>query len=58
MSGCDALIFTAGIGENQRSIRQRITKNLFNHFRKKPKVLIIPTNEELMIAKQTYNLIA
>jgi len=57
MSGCDCLVFTAGIGENQKSIRLKITKNIFKHFKKAPKVLVIPTNEELMIAKQTYQLI-
>jgi len=57
MSGCDALIFTGGIGENQKKIRQRIAKNIFKHLRKRPKILVIPTNEELMIAKQTFQLI-
>ncbi len=57
MSGCDVLVFTGGIGENQRGIRGRITKNIFKHLRKKPKIIVIPTNEELMIAKQTYQLI-
>jgi len=57
MCGCDALVFTGGIGENQKNIRQKITRNIFKHFGKKPKVLVIPTNEELMIAKQTYQLI-
>ncbi len=57
LSGCDALVFTGGIGENQKSVRQRIIKDIFKHLRKKPKVLVIPTNEELMIAKQTYLLI-
>jgi len=57
MSGCDVLVFTGGIGENQKDIRQRIAKNIFKHLRKKPKILVIPTNEELMIARQTYQLI-
>jgi acetate kinase len=57
MKGCDALVFTAGIGENQKRIRQRICQGLFLHLKKKPKVLVIPTNEELMIARQTYQLI-
>ncbi len=57
MSGCDALVFTAGIGENQKGIRQRVVKNIFKHLKKMPKVMVIPTNEELMIAKQTYQLI-
>lgn len=57
MRGCDALVFTAGIGENQRGIRTRISKNIFKHLRKKPKTFVIPTNEELMIARQTNQLI-
>lgn len=57
MGGCDCLVFTGGIGENQRGIRSRILKNIFKHLRKKPKIIVIPTNEELMIAKQTYQLI-
>ncbi|MDD2680379.1 MAG: acetate kinase [Candidatus Omnitrophica bacterium] len=56
MSGCDALVFTGGIGENQKDIRQRVARNIFKHLRKKPKILVIPTNEELMIARQTYQL--
>jgi acetate kinase len=57
MKGCDALVFTAGIGENQKRIRQRICQDLFLHLKKKPKILVIPTNEELMIARQTFELI-
>ncbi|MGD0336533.1 MAG: acetate kinase [Candidatus Omnitrophota bacterium] len=57
MNGCDALVFTAGIGENQRKIRERICKGLFSHFKKAPKILVIPTNEELMIARSTYRLL-
>lgn len=57
MAGCDALVFTAGIGENQKRVRERICKDIFSHFKKRPKILVIPTNEELMIARQTYKLI-
>jgi len=57
MSGCDCLVFTAGIGENQKRIRIEITNNIFKHLKKAPKVLVIPTNEELMIARQAYQLI-
>jgi acetate kinase len=56
MDGCDAIIFTAGIGENQKSIRDKICSNLFSYARK-PKCLVIATNEELMIARQTFRLI-
>lgn len=57
MRGCDALVFTAGIGENQKIIRDKICKGLFFFLRKRPKVLVIPADEELMIAKQSYALI-
>jgi acetate kinase len=57
MSGCDALVFTAGIGEHQKRIREVICKGLFFHLKKEPRILVIPTDEELMIARQTYKLI-
>ena len=53
----DALIFTAGIGENQAKIRNEICKKLFFCLGKPPKIMVIPTNEELMIARQTYKLL-
>jgi acetate kinase len=57
MSGCDALVFTAGIGENQKGVRAKISKGLFSHLKIRPKILVISTDEELMIARQTYCLI-
>jgi acetate kinase len=57
MGGCDALIFTAGIGENQKRIRDKICRNISLSFGKKPEILIIPTNEELLIARKTYKLV-
>jgi acetate kinase len=57
LRGLDALVFTAGIGENQPDIRRKICQGIFSYLKVKPKVLVIPTNEELMIARQTYNLI-
>lgn len=71
----DALIFTAGVGENSALIRAMVTKNLnilgieVDEMRNqanalfietpaaKVKVLIVPTNEELMIAQETYGLV-
>ncbi|MDD5129908.1 MAG: acetate kinase [Candidatus Omnitrophica bacterium] len=53
----DALIFTAGIGENKASIRESVCQDLFAYLKKPPKIMVIPTNEELMIARQTYKLI-
>ena len=43
----DAIVFTAGIGERNKDIRNLITAKL--PF--KTRILTIPTNEELMIAK-------
>ncbi|MBM7648822.1 acetate kinase [Bacillus ectoiniformans] len=76
MSGVDAIIFTAGIGENSDVIRARVLKGLefmgvywdqsLNQVRGKEafvnyphspvKVIIIPTNEEVMIARDTLSL--
>ncbi|UQS82971.1 acetate/propionate family kinase [Bombilactobacillus thymidiniphilus] len=73
----DALVFTAGIGENDPQLRADVcvalshlgveldaTKNnvrgkeMFISTADSPiKVLLIPTNEELMIAKDTYRLL-
>ena len=77
MGGVDAIIFTAGVGENSASQRLDIASGLefmgvkmdaeANNVRgkeavisavdSKVKVLLIPTNEELMIATDTYNLV-
>jgi len=57
MGGVDVLVFTAGIGENQKGVREKICQGIFAHLKKKPKVLVIPTDEELLIARQTYKLI-
>jgi acetate kinase len=76
MSGLDAIIFTAGIGENSTEIRSRVLRGLefmgvywdpaLNNVRGKEafisyphspvKVLIIPTNEEVMIARDVMRL--
>lgn len=57
LGGLDAVVFTAGIGENQNIVRNKVCQGLFLGLKKKPKILVIPTNEELMIAKQAYDLI-
>mgnify|MGYP002580018242 FL=1 len=76
LGGADAIVFTAGVGENSISTRKQIVEKLDclgikldeerNNVRGKEalissddsKVLVyvIPTNEELMIATDTYNL--
>ena len=78
MGGVDAIIFTAGVGENDKGIRAMVCEGLeymgvkldpaANDVRgkeavisapdSKVKVLLIPTNEELMIAKDTAAIVA
>ena len=78
LGGLDALVFTAGIGENDPIIRQSVCDKLsvlgitldhkHNQTRasgpitisgenSKIKVLVVPTNEELEIARQTVSAI-
>ncbi|MDF4204265.1 acetate kinase [Maribacter sp. SA7] len=78
MNGLDAIIFTAGIGENSNLMRQLVCKDMecfnlhlddskndlrsknvreINTTDSKVKILVIPTNEELEIAKQVYELL-
>ncbi|MCL2083573.1 MAG: acetate kinase [Oscillospiraceae bacterium] len=76
MAGCDALIFTAGVGENNILIRERIASGLaymgleldedknrsangecvISSGNSPGKILVIPTNEELVIATDTQRL--
>jgi acetate kinase len=78
MGGVDALIFTAGIGENHRRVRRDVCTNLgviglrldaaknetlsgevcISTDDSPGKILIIPTNEELMIARDTVRILA
>ena len=75
LGGVDALVFTAGIGENSAEIRQRICEasawlgievdaganekrlSKISTPRSKASVWVIPTNEELMIARHTGELL-
>ncbi len=77
MGGVDVIVFTAGVGENQISMRSEVCKGLEflgvkfddekNNIRgeeaiisaddSKVKVVVIPTDEELMIATDTMNLL-
>ena len=77
LGGCDAICFTAGIGENAIGTREEIMKGLEvlgvkvdeerNNVRgcealltkdsSKIPCYLIPTNEEVMIARDTYNLV-
>ena len=78
MNGVDALVFTAGIGENDRELRERVCRDMsylgieideelnktsqrgVNVELTKPgakvRTFVIPTNEEYMIALDTYEL--
>lgn len=77
MGGLDVIVFTAGVGENQPSMRSEVCKDMeflgvkFDEERNKVrgeealisaddskvKVVVIPTDEELMIATDTMNLL-
>ncbi|MDD4146398.1 MAG: acetate kinase [Clostridia bacterium] len=77
LNGVDALVFTAGLGENSASMREKICQGLdylgieidaeknkvrgqeafISTVASKTKVLVIPTNEELMIARDTYEIV-
>ena len=77
MNGVDAIVFTAGVGENDNDMRDVICSELGNLGIKidlvknkvrgkeavisrddsKVSILLIPTNEELVIARDTYELV-
>ena len=76
MNGVDAIVFTAGVGENDISMRDIICNDMGNLGIKldlvknkvrgkemiisrddsRVKIILVPTNEELMIARDTYRL--
>ncbi|MFA6215343.1 MAG: acetate/propionate family kinase [Patescibacteria group bacterium] len=55
MGGVDYVIFTAGTGERNADVRRLVMKD-FKKSWPKAQNLVIPTNEELMIAEQTAKL--
>lgn len=77
MNGVDAIVFTAGVGENDVTMRELICNEMGNLGIKldlvknkvrgketiismedsKVKILLIPTNEELMIARDALKLV-
>lgn len=78
MNGLDAIIFTAGVGENDVRVREKVCQEMgflgiqldsqknqersgavreINMPDAKVKVLVIPTNEELEIARQCFALL-
>ncbi len=79
LNGLDAIIFTAGIGENSSYIRKLVCTDMeffgieldeakneirskeireINLPQSKTKILVIPTNEEIEIAHQVYDLLS
>jgi acetate kinase len=59
MNGLDAVALTAGIAENVPFVKKTIAKDL-NSFLKSfnAKLLVVPTNEELLIASETERIIS
>lgn len=57
LGNVDAICFTGGIGENCPDIVKNIKKDILKITNHKLKFLIIPTDEELMIANLTYKLV-
>ncbi len=58
MNGIDAIVLTAGIGENNPWIKERLEKDLSEILNKfNAKILVIPTKEEWMIAMETHEII-
>jgi len=55
LGGIDALVFTGGIGENAKPIRDAVMNYL--SFMKIPNMLVIPTNEERYMAEQAWTLL-
>ena len=78
MNGVDAIVFTAGLGENNIAVRKQIIDHLGylgitldeekNNIRgeevivstpdSRTKVVVIPTNEELAIARETVDILS
>lgn len=56
LGGADAICFTAGIGENNPAMISELKKAI-KKIAPKAKVLVIPTDEELMIASLTIGLL-
>ncbi len=57
LEGADAICISGGIGENSSRLLADLKKSVAKTFSKKVKVLVIPTNEELMIANLTFKVI-
>ncbi len=79
MNGLDAVVFTAGIGENSATLRKMVCTDMdflgvrlddkknestskslreISTVESRVKILVVPTNEELEIAKQVFELVS
>ncbi len=52
----DAIVFTGGIGENVKEVRDYVAKKVKSLIGNTVKILVIPTDEELMIARHSFSL--
>ena len=78
LNGCDVLVFTAGIGENNPELRENVCRNLdalgilldvdrnreafaneavISQADSATRIVVMPTNEELVVARETYRLV-
>jgi acetate kinase len=57
MGGLDAVVFTAGIGEHSPWLVRRIARDLKKVVSGKTRFLVVPTDEELLIARDTHKII-
>jgi acetate kinase len=51
------VVLTAGIGEKTPSVKKQLEKELKPLYGSKVKFMVVPTNEELLIARDTYELV-
>ncbi len=54
----DAVVFTAGIGENVPEIKDKLGEDLKPLLGDNTKFMTVATNEELLIARDTYNVVS
>jgi acetate kinase len=78
LNGADAIVFTGGIGENSKLIRQKVCENLqfagielspelnqkatgeakFSSDTSKVELWVVPTNEEIVVARQSAEIVS
>jgi acetate kinase len=57
MGGLEAVVFTGGIGEHNPWLVKRIAKDLKKVVPGGTKFMVVPTNEELLIANDTWAIV-